>query len=80
MKPASRRLRVRALRPPVLAYLEQLRLKTLEDRIQADLDCDRHEELVGELECLVAAHPARAVFRCEYELALRHERHRPDTL
>jgi DNA-binding SARP family transcriptional activator len=41
--------------------LEELRLSTLEERIDADLECGHHAELVGELEPLVAAQPFRAV-------------------
>jgi DNA-binding SARP family transcriptional activator len=53
--------------------LEQLRLATLEARIEADLVCGRHGEIVGELESLTAAHPLRehlwellmlALYRC----------------
>ena len=36
-----------------------LRLACLADRIDADLACGRHEELVGELEALVQQHPLR---------------------
>ncbi len=39
--------------------LEELRLATLEDRINADLACGRHTELVAELESLVEQHPLR---------------------
>jgi DNA-binding SARP family transcriptional activator/class 3 adenylate cyclase/tetratricopeptide (TPR) repeat protein len=39
--------------------LEELRLRTLEDRIEADLARGRHEALGGELEALVARHPLR---------------------
>jgi DNA-binding SARP family transcriptional activator len=39
--------------------LEELRLAALEDRIDADLECGRHAELVGELESLVQDHPLR---------------------
>jgi len=43
--------------------LEELRLATLEERIDADLECGRHAELVGELEPLVAAQPFRERLR-----------------
>jgi hypothetical protein len=39
--------------------LEEARLVALEDRIEADLACGRHRELVGELDVLVRAHPLR---------------------
>jgi DNA-binding SARP family transcriptional activator len=41
------------------ARLEELRLNTLECRIEADLACGRHGELAGELEALTIAHPLR---------------------
>ncbi len=39
--------------------LEELRLKAIEERIDADLACGRHSALVPELEALVAEHPFR---------------------
>lgn len=39
--------------------LEELRLAALGDRVQADLRLGEHEDLVGELETLVADHPFR---------------------
>jgi DNA-binding SARP family transcriptional activator/class 3 adenylate cyclase len=39
--------------------LEELRLATLEDRIEADLARGRHDALVAELESLVGRHPLR---------------------
>ena len=53
--------------------LEDLRLAALEDRIAADLALGRHEDVLPELESLVAAHPLRerlqgqllvALYRC----------------
>ncbi|MGH8973885.1 MAG: BTAD domain-containing putative transcriptional regulator, partial [Acidimicrobiia bacterium] len=41
------------------ARLEEARLTALEERIDADLACGRHAELVGELGTLVSAHPLR---------------------
>jgi predicted ATPase/DNA-binding SARP family transcriptional activator len=52
------------------ARLEELRASTLELRIEADLDLGRHEELVGELEALVADHPLRERLRAQQMLAL----------
>ena len=40
------------------ARLEELRLVTLEERIDADLAAGRHADLVGELEALIARAPA----------------------
>jgi DNA-binding SARP family transcriptional activator len=55
---------------PEAARLEDLRLACLSDRIDADLACGRHEELVGELEALVRAHPLRERLRGQHMLAL----------
>ena len=55
------------------ARLEELRLASLEDRIDADLTTGRHPDLVGELDWLVTQHPYRerlleqqmlALYRC----------------
>jgi DNA-binding SARP family transcriptional activator len=60
---------------PQIAHLEELRLSTLEERVQADLEAGRHTELVGELEALVEQHPVRERLRGQYMLALyRSER------
>ncbi|GLZ06492.1 hypothetical protein Acsp03_39580 [Actinomadura sp. NBRC 104412] len=50
--------------------LEETKLTTLEDRIEADLALGRHEELTAELMGLVAAHPLRERFRGQLMLAL----------
>ena len=42
-----------------IARLEEIRLAAVELRIDADLTLGRHDELVGELEALVAEHPLR---------------------
>jgi DNA-binding SARP family transcriptional activator len=52
------------------ARLEELRLGALEDRIDADLACGSHGELVGELEAQAAAHPLRERLRGQLMLAL----------
>jgi DNA-binding SARP family transcriptional activator len=53
-----------------IARLEELRLATLEDRLEADLARGRHPELIGELEALVQAHPGRERLRGQLMLAL----------
>jgi DNA-binding SARP family transcriptional activator len=50
--------------------LEGLHASALEERIDADLECGRHSELIGELEALVAAHPLREGLRAQLMLAL----------
>ena len=46
-----------------IARLEEIRLAATELRIDADLALGRHDELVGELEALVAEHPLRERLR-----------------
>jgi DNA-binding SARP family transcriptional activator/DNA polymerase III delta prime subunit len=41
------------------ARLEEARLAALEDRVEADLACGRHTQLVAELDALTRAHPLR---------------------
>jgi DNA-binding SARP family transcriptional activator len=53
-----------------IARLEELRWAALEQRIDADLACGRHAELVGELEGLIAEHPLRERLRYQLMLAL----------
>jgi DNA-binding SARP family transcriptional activator/ABC-type glycerol-3-phosphate transport system substrate-binding protein len=50
--------------------LSELRLRFLEDRLEADLALGRHAELVGELRDLVAANPYRERLRGQLMLAL----------
>jgi len=50
--------------------LEELRLAALEQRIDADLELGRHDELIRELEALVAEQPLRERFRGQLILAL----------
>ncbi len=53
-----------------VARLEEMRVAALEQRIDADLACGRHAELVGELEGLANEHPLRERLRCQLMLAL----------
>jgi DNA-binding SARP family transcriptional activator len=46
-----------------IVRLEEIRLAAVELRIDADLALGRHDELVGELEALVAEHPLRERLR-----------------
>ncbi|HET8820760.1 MAG TPA: BTAD domain-containing putative transcriptional regulator [Thermoleophilaceae bacterium] len=53
-----------------IARLEDLRGAVLERRIEADLACGRHADVVGELEALVARHPYRERLHAHLMLAL----------
>lgn len=52
------------------ARLEELRLAALEKRIEADLACGRHTQLVGELQQLRATHTLHEGFGAQLMLAL----------
>jgi DNA-binding SARP family transcriptional activator len=60
--------------------LAELRLGTLEDRIDADLACERYGELVPELEALVAEHSFRERLVGQLMLALYHSGRQNDAL
>jgi DNA-binding SARP family transcriptional activator len=53
-----------------IARLEELRLAAVTERIKADLALGRHQELVGEIEELVAGHPLHERFYGQLMLAL----------
>ena len=53
-----------------LAALEERRLAAVEDRVDADLGCGRHADLVDELDGLTRAHPLRERLRRQQMLAL----------
>jgi DNA-binding SARP family transcriptional activator len=50
--------------------LEELRLAALEGWIDAELELERHADVVGKLEALVAEHPLRERLRAQLMLAL----------
>jgi DNA-binding SARP family transcriptional activator len=60
--------------------LEELRLSTIEARIDADLACGRYHELVSELEGLVAQEPLRERMRGQLMLALYRSGRQADAL
>ncbi len=60
--------------------LEELRLATLEERIDADVAAERYAELVPELEAFVGRHPLRERPRAQLMLALYHSGRQADAL
>jgi DNA-binding SARP family transcriptional activator/ABC-type branched-subunit amino acid transport system substrate-binding protein len=68
--PALADLAYASFAQPEIARLEELRLTTIEERIDADLALGREDELIGELETLVERHPLRERLRGQLMLAL----------
>jgi DNA-binding SARP family transcriptional activator/streptogramin lyase len=60
--------------------LDELRLEALGDRIEADLALGRHQELVSELEGIVAREPLRERFREQLMMALYRSGRQADAL
>ena len=63
-----------------IARLDEERLASLEDRIEADLALGRHGQLVAELERLVREHPVRERLRGQLMLALYRAGRQADAL
>jgi DNA-binding SARP family transcriptional activator len=63
-----------------IGRLEELRLGAVEKRIDADLALRRHDELIVELEELVAEHPLREHLRAQLMLALYRCERQADAL
>ena len=63
-----------------IARLEEVRLTTLEDRIEAELGLGRHGQLVAELEALVREHPLRERVRAQLMLSLYRAGRQADAL
>jgi DNA-binding SARP family transcriptional activator len=60
--------------------LEELRVTTVEDRIDADLACGRFADVVPELVALVTSHPLRERLRQQLMLAHYHSGRQDDAL
>ena len=63
-----------------IGRLAELRLAAIEARVDADLECGRTAELVGELEGLVQEHPTRERLRRQLMLALYRAGRQADAL
>ena len=63
-----------------IARLDELRLKALEDRVEADLALGVHRDLVGELEELVDRYPLREGFRAQLMIALYRSARQAESL
>src|SRR5690349_15019853 len=63
-----------------IVRLDELHVSAVEDRIDADLACGRADELVAELEALVARHPVRERLRRQLMLALYRTGRQADAL
>jgi WD40 repeat protein/DNA-binding SARP family transcriptional activator len=60
--------------------LEEVRLAAVEDRLEAELELGRNDELVAELAVLVGEHPARERFRAQQMRALYRAGRHADAL
>jgi predicted ATPase/DNA-binding SARP family transcriptional activator len=78
--PALADFRYESFAQAAIARLEELRLEAIEDRIEAELALGRHEDLVAELESLVAEQPLRERLRAELMLALYRVGRQADAL
>jgi DNA-binding SARP family transcriptional activator len=64
----------------IAARLDELRLLATERKIEADIACGRHRDVVPELEVLVAEHPFREHLRAQLMLALYRSDRQADAL
>src|SRR5215218_5632443 len=78
--PALADLRYDSFAQGEIVRLEELRLAALEDRIEAELGLGRQDQLIGELESLVAEHPTRERLRTLLMLALYRTGRQADAL
>ncbi len=65
---------------PAVIRLDDLRLATIERRVEADLACGRHRDVTGELEALVHDHPLRESLRGLLMVALYRSGRQADAL
>jgi DNA-binding SARP family transcriptional activator/tetratricopeptide (TPR) repeat protein len=63
-----------------IARLDAIRLATIEERVEMDLLCGRHGEVVAEVESLIREHPLRERLRAFLMLALYRSGRQADAL
>ena len=63
-------VRYESFAQPEITRLEELRVGAIEDRIEAELGLGHHDQVIGELEALVAENPSRERLRGLLMLAL----------
>jgi predicted ATPase/DNA-binding SARP family transcriptional activator len=78
--PALAEFAYEAWAQPEIERLEELRLETLQERIETDLALGASAELVGELELLVGQYPLRERLRAQLMLALYRSGRQADAL
>jgi peptide/nickel transport system substrate-binding protein len=65
---------------PEIRRLGELRVRAAEEAIDDDLDAGRHDEVIGEIEALVAEHPLREHLHAQRMLALYRAGRQADAL
>jgi predicted ATPase/DNA-binding SARP family transcriptional activator len=78
--PALADLRYESFAQGETARLDELRLVANENRIEADLGLGRHDQVIGELEALIAEQPLRERLRSVHMLALYRAGRQADAL
>jgi len=78
--PALADLRYESFAQGEIARLDELRLVANENRIEAELGLGRHDQVIGELEALIAEYPGRERLRSLHMLALYRAGRQADAL
>jgi predicted ATPase/DNA-binding SARP family transcriptional activator len=78
--PALADLRAESFARDAAARLDELRLQCTEERLAADLELGHHDEVLAELELLVAQNPLRDLLRRQLMLALYRAGRQADAL
>jgi YVTN family beta-propeller protein len=78
--PALAGIELESMARSEISRLEQLRLAALMDRLDCDLALSLHEQVMGELEALVAEYPLYERLRGQYMLALYRSGRQADAL